>query len=61
MSCLHYRGNRMDFDKDHLLGPDLFGAYWLPTTGVYNPDTDRTTIFVRPVAPKELEERLRDG
>lgn len=43
---LHYRGDCTDFDPG--LGPDMYGGRWSPTSAVYNPAIDRTTIWFLP-------------
>jgi hypothetical protein len=34
----------------------MFGAFYVPTGGVYDPEADRTTIMFRPLPPAELAE-----
>lgn len=50
---LHHKGNRVDFDRDHLYGPDNFGALYKPLWAEYDEELDRTTIHFKPyVEPK---------
>lgn len=56
---LHYRGDHRNFDPDHIMGPDLFGAYYIAVAAEYDADSDRTTLGLRPLAPAELAERTQ--
>jgi hypothetical protein len=56
---LHYRGNHTPFDGTQLLGPDQFSAVYVATSAVYDPDTDRTTVTVRPLSGEERSTRIR--
>jgi hypothetical protein len=57
-SELHYRGDRREaVENGQVFGlPDMFGAFYVPTGGVYDPEADRTTIMFRPLPPAELAE-----
>jgi hypothetical protein len=56
----NYRGNRCEaVTNGQVFGPDLYGAFYVPTSGRYGPDTDRTTIQFRPLPPAELAEIIR--
>ncbi|GAC71088.1 hypothetical protein [Gordonia soli] len=46
---LNYRGDRRDFDRDAIVGPDMFGAFYRPVSAEYDADADRTSIAYVPV------------
>lgn len=52
---LHYPGDQTNFDPHHVMGPDLFGACYVATAAEYDAAADRTTLWVRPVPPAELQ------
>jgi hypothetical protein len=56
-NTFNYPGDRANFDPDQILGPDLHGAYYVQQTAIYNPNTNRTAIRLRPLPPDELRER----
>lgn len=58
---LHYRGDHRQFDPDHIMGPDQFGAYYRPTAAQYDPDTDMTTLHLQVVPPAELQQRMANA
>lgn len=55
MTTLHYQGNCTEaVGAGEILGPDLHGARYRIIGASYDPDTDRTTAQLRPVAPAQL-------
>lgn len=55
---LHYRGYRIPFYGDHMLGPDMDRRYLAPKRADYDPATDVTTLTLRPIMPAEFRERV---
>lgn len=56
MNVLNFPGNCSDADGTRPMGPDLYGAYYLPVSTEYDPEADRTTMRLRPLPPAELAE-----
>lgn len=57
---LHYPGDCTQFDPDHLMGADMYGAYYRATAAAYEAETDRTTLTLAVVPPTELQQRIDD-
>jgi hypothetical protein len=58
---LHYRGDCRNFDPDHIMGPDVFGACYVAAAAEYDAERDMTTLTLRPLPPAELQQRLVGG
>lgn len=58
---LHYRGDHRNFDPDHIMGADMFGAYYRAVAAEYDPDADITTLQLQVVPPAELQQRMVDA
>lgn len=57
MNTLNYRGNCTEaVGAGEVLGPDLHGARYRIVGATFDPDTDRTSVQLRPVAPADLAE-----
>lgn len=54
---LHYRGDHTNFDADHVMGPDVFGAHYRVAAAEYDSAADVTTMTLAPIAPQVLAER----
>ena len=52
MDKLHYRGDCRNFVPNRIVGPDIFGAWYLPVSAHYFDGI--TTIFYKPVPPDQL-------
>ncbi|WP_136246072.1 hypothetical protein [Mycobacterium intracellulare] len=57
---LHYPGDCTRFDPDHLMGADMYGAYYRATAAAYNAETNRTALTLTVVPPAELQQRVGD-
>jgi hypothetical protein len=55
---LHYRGDHSNFDPDHIMGPDMFGACYRPVAGEYDAGTNLTALQLVPIPPDDLQERV---
>lgn len=55
---MNYPGNCTPVDPDHVMGPDMFGAYYVPKSAHYDADADITRMELRPLPPAELQERV---
>lgn len=51
---LTYSGNLESDLIRRVLGPDMYGGYLVVERTFYNPGTDRTTAFLRPLSPAEV-------
>jgi hypothetical protein len=49
---LHYKGDHRKFNPKRVVGPDQWGAWYLPVTAHYFDGV--TTIFYKPVPPDKL-------
>lgn len=58
---LHYRGDQRNFDPDHIIGPDMYGAYYRAVAAEYDPGVDQTTLHLQVVPPAELQQRMVDA
>lgn len=58
---LHYRGDHRQFDPDHIMGHDQFGAYYRATAAEYDAAADLTTLHLQVVPPAELQQRMVDA
>lgn len=54
---LHYRGDHTNFDPDHVMGPDMFGAHYRVAAAEHDPAADVTTMTLAPITPQVLAER----
>lgn len=52
MDKLHFKGDHRKFVPNRIVGPDNFGAWYLPVTAHYFDGV--TTIFYKPVPPEQL-------
>jgi hypothetical protein len=52
MNKLHYKGDHRKFVRNRIVGPDMFGAWYLPVSAHYFDGV--TTMFFRPVPPEQL-------
>jgi hypothetical protein len=57
-STLHYKGDTTDFDPDFILGPDIDDCYYTFTDGVYDPETDLTTMTLTPLNTERMKELM---
>ena len=57
--CLHYRGDVTPFDGSQVLGPDRDSGLYKATSAVYDADSDRTTVTVRPLSLDERHEYVQ--
>lgn len=55
---LHYPGDRTNFDPDHLMGPDMYGAYYRAAAVAYDAEGNRTALTLTVVPPAELQQRI---
>lgn len=55
MSTLNYPGDCTRFDAGRILGPDLFGAFYRPTSAAFDASANRTAITLKPIPPAELQ------
>jgi hypothetical protein len=51
---LHYKGDHTNFDPDHVMGPDMFGAHYQVTAAEYDSETDVTTLTLAPITAAQL-------
>lgn len=58
---LHYRGDHRQFDPDHIMGADMFGAYYRAVAAEYDSGADLTTLHLQVVPPAELQQRMVDA
>jgi hypothetical protein len=49
---LHYKGDCRDYVPNRIVGPDMYGAWYLPVSAHYFDGV--TTIFYKPVPPDKL-------
>lgn len=54
---LHYPGDLTVFDPDHVMGPDLYGAFYRATAAAYDAETNHTALTLTVVPPDELRWR----
>lgn len=52
MNKLHFKGDHRNFVPNRIVGPDMWGAWYLPLTAHYIDGV--TTIFYKPVPPDQL-------
>jgi hypothetical protein len=52
MNKLHYRGDRRNFVPNRIVGPDVWGAWYLPVSAHFFDGI--TTIFFKSVPPDRL-------
>ena len=52
MNKLHYKGDCRDYVPNRIVGPDVWGAWYLPVSAHYFDGI--TTIFYKPVPPDQL-------
>jgi hypothetical protein len=52
MNKLHFKGDHRKFVPNRIVGPDVWGAWYLPVTAHYFDGV--TTIFYKPVPPEQL-------
>lgn len=52
MNKLHFKGDHRKFIPNRIVGPDRWGAWYLPVSAHYFDGV--TTIFYRPVPPDQL-------
>lgn len=58
---LHYRGDHRQFDPDHIMGHDQFGAYYRAVAAEHDPGVDLTTLHLQVCTPAELQQRMVDA
>jgi hypothetical protein len=52
MDVLTYKGDHRKFQANRIVGPDMFGAWYIPVTAHYF--NGYTRIFYKPVPPEKL-------
>ena len=53
-NAISFPGDCTDFNPQHIIGPDLKGAYYLPESASYDAATDTTTVMLRTMSQAEL-------
>jgi hypothetical protein len=51
---LNYLGDHTRFDQEHIMGPDMFGAYYRIAEAAYDHRTNNTALTLVPIPPADI-------